>query len=384
MKNRNYLKIHDHKIDADNYILQMSIGEYYGIIKNSIFSNTYQRNRVLNSKSIYALLKTDLLIGCVMPPIVLAYNDTINESNNIIEQLKTSKTRPIILDGLQRTLTISDLINSKDESINIDSLKEYPIRIEIYTNLSRIWLLYRMLTLNTGQTKMSTRHQIEIIYSSYKKKCDVEGVKLLSQVDDNVPCQLGEYRFRDIVDGFTSFIQMDYLTLDRMDILENVKDMERLSNMQSESDLFNLFLNSYNQFVNYIHQNSGSQLQESIEELHLSKAPFGKSGVEIFNKSQALTGFGAAIAKIRSLGIINDFESLNSKISSIDVATINLGLQQLLIDLDNVRKYAKKIGNDQRFYFFHFFRNLFSDNEGSYNIENAANKAFRQYEREVL
>lgn len=38
--------------------------------------------------------------------------------------------------------------------------------VEIYFKINRFGNLYRMLTLNTGQTPMSLRHQIEILYGN--------------------------------------------------------------------------------------------------------------------------------------------------------------------------------------------------------------------------
>lgn len=64
--------IHDYRINADNYSLNMTISEYYELVKDCLNDNEYQRKRVRNSSSIYNLLKQDIIKGCVMPPIVLA------------------------------------------------------------------------------------------------------------------------------------------------------------------------------------------------------------------------------------------------------------------------------------------------------------------------
>lgn len=378
-----YLKIHDNRIGSDNYIFQITIGEYFDLMKGSLFNNTYQRKRVQNSKSIYALLKSDIITGCVMPPIVLAVNSEIDESKDILSQLDKFKENIIILDGLQRSLSICDLLKEKPEEA--EKIRLHPIRVELYTNLSKIWLLYRMLTLNTGQTQMSTRHQIEIIYSDYKNNSDIEGVKLITQLEDDTPSKIGEYNFRDIIDGFTSYIQMDYLRLDRLDILDNVKDIERLSKMESDINIFKSFVTAYNSFIAQINDSvSDDSLNDGLEDLHLEKSPFGTNIIKIFNKSQALTGFGAAIAKLRQLGDVSDFKNLENKIKMIDSATIQPGVLKLLKNLDDIRMYAKKIGNDQRFYFYYFFRALFSNDNENSSLEFAAKKAYNQYEREVL
>ena len=73
----NTLCIDDRRINARNYVIQLSIREYYNLIIDRLKDNEYQRKRVRNAGSIYDLLKQDLIKGCVMPPIVLAYCETI-------------------------------------------------------------------------------------------------------------------------------------------------------------------------------------------------------------------------------------------------------------------------------------------------------------------
>ena len=67
------------------------------------------------------------------------------------------------MDGLQRTFTIQEIYNQEDLE-NKDEVLKQVIRVEFYLGLNREGVLYRMLTLNTGQTRMSLRHQIEMIY----------------------------------------------------------------------------------------------------------------------------------------------------------------------------------------------------------------------------
>ncbi len=381
--------IHDNRINADNYMLQMTIGEYYSLVSDSLNDNEYQRKRVRNASSIYNLLKQDLKQGCIMPPIVLAYTDTIKNPQNILAELKEEKSHLKILDGLQRSYTIKEIFeeyNQNSKGIEVGSPLENPIRVEVYTGIRKLGVLYRMLTLNTGQTQMTTRHQIEIIYSDYKNNCDVEGVRLLSEVDSETPSTLGEYKFRDVVDGFTSYLQKDYLTLDRMDILDNIKNLERLSEEDMNVDLFNGFIGSYHHFVCKLNELYPYEKESEVlkYELDLIAAPYATSYIKLFNKSQSLTGFGNAIASLRDLGLLENINSLNSKIDSINGATAEMGFNNLILNLDKVRSYAKKIGNDQRLYFHHFFKKLFDTNEASYlDVNDSATRAFSEYQRVV-
>lgn len=380
-----YLFIDDKRINAQNYVIQLLLGEYYNLIKNRLNDNEYQRKRVRNAGSIYDLLKQDLIKGCVMPPIVLAYCKNISNSNNIVDILKGDPDGIIILDGLQRSYTIRDVVMDyeagkvpEEDGNPLNNL----VRLEIYTGINKLGILYRMLTLNTGQTRMTTRHQIEIIYSDYKINCHVHGVTLISEVDNASPRKLGEYHFRDIVEGFTSYIQEDFLTLDRMDILDNVKDLERLAKVTKEDTPFDDFLSAYHHFVCKINDCFEGELNR--DEMSLNSNPYALTAIGLFNKSQSMTGFGNAVSSLKSLEVINSFKDVDAAIDKIDCRTVEEGLYKIVENLDSLREKAKKIGNDQRLYFYRFFRRLFDKDESEFgNVLAAAVKAYNDYLRET-
>ena len=377
--------IEDKRINARNYVVQMPLGEYYELVKNRLSDNEYQRKRVRNAGSIYDLLKQDLIRGCVMPPIVLAYCEDIPEGEDVIDIIKRDREGIKILDGLQRSYTIRDVVNDyemgkvpQEDGNPLNNL----VRLEIYTGINKLGILYRMLTLNTGQTRMTTRHQIEIIYSDYKTNCLVPGVKLISEVDGQTPKKLGDYHFRDVVEGFTSYIQEDYLTLDRMDILDSVKDLERLARVTKESNPFDDFLYSYHHFVRKMNDCFGSELNE--DEMSLNGNAYALNAVALFNKSQSMTGFGNAVSSLKSLDVIHSFQDVDHAIDCIKGDTVEGGLYKIVQSLDALREIAKKIGNDQRLYFYRFFRRLLDKDGSEYgDVSAAATKAYNDYLRET-
>ena len=318
---------------------------------------------------------------------VESFNDPYLSISDYLNDIYTCKEAwEDLIDERGYLEEIFEEYNQNSKGIEVGSPLENPIRVEVYTGIRKLGVLYRMLTLNTGQTQMTTRHQIEIIYSDYKNNCDVEGVRLLSEVDSETPSTLGEYKFRDVVDGFTSYLQKDYLTLDRMDILDNIKNLERLSEEDMNVDLFNGFIGSYHHFVCKLNELYPYEKESEVlkYELDLIAAPYATSYIKLFNKSQSLTGFGNAIASLRDLGLLENINSLNSKIDSINGATAEMGFNNLILNLDKVRSYAKKIGNDQRLYFHHFFKKLFDTNEASYlDVNDSATRAFSEYQRVV-
>ena len=83
--------IHDYRINADNYSLNMTISEYYELVKDCLNDNEYQRKRVRNSSSIYNLLKQDIIKGCVMPPIVLALCKPLSCEKDIMKAMHNAR-----------------------------------------------------------------------------------------------------------------------------------------------------------------------------------------------------------------------------------------------------------------------------------------------------
>lgn len=382
-------RLYDNRINSLNILIEIELGEYFEISKDILKNNELQRRRVGSSSSIYNLLKSDLRQGCVIPPIVLALavdaKPKIDETDeNLVQLINSQKDKLIILDGLQRTYTIRDLVNELNEKKDPDteSILKNKLRVEIYLGINKLGILYRMLTLNTGQTPMSSRHQIEIIYSDYLR-ADINGITLLKEVDDQVPNNLGEYKFKDIIDGFTSYLDRDYLSLDRTDILDNIKSLEKLATENQDSDLFKDFLTSYDHFVKKINEiSNGWTLDE--ENIRLTGLAFGKNTLKIFNKSQVMTGFGSAIGKLLDFKLINEVRDVDAIIDQLQDDNIEEHLNTLITKLDDIRAVAKKIGNDQRMYFHFFFRELFDKKSDGYmDIGKSINEAFTQYERKT-
>lgn len=376
----------DNRINARNFIIETTLLEYYELSKNVLSNNEYQRRRVKSSSSVYSLLKEDLKRGCLMPPIVLAISEAIEEVNEdtLVSIISKNKSKLIILDGLQRSYTIRDLIQEmgKSDDPSKNSVFNNIIRIELYVGINKLGILYRMLTLNTGQTPMSTRHQIEIIYSDYAD-VDVDGIRLIREVDEESPRKLGEYKFRDVIEGFTSFLQRDYLTLERTDILDNVKSLEKLASIDSSNQLFEDFIRTYHQFVNKMNLIYSDDIQYYEGEIELERA-FGNNVIAIFRKSQSLTGFGAAIGKLIDLKAITSIGDIMSKLDSIVFTSPNETLKDMLYALDKVRDKAKKIGNDQRLFFFYFYKKLFDNQSDSYlDIKKTIDGAYNAYVRET-
>jgi hypothetical protein len=386
---------YDFKINAHNIAFELSKSDYLSIAKEIKDNNELQRKTVIKrSSSVYSLMQKDLKDGCLIPPIVLSL-EYDEENKNIFdlknkEEIKkyiiTNYLKIKILDGLQRTNMLLDVHESyksthqlNTEQHETSNFYKNNLRFEIYIGANRFGILYRMLTLNTGQTPMTITHQMEMLYADlYKeKKNNIILTRERDSESGNKKASLGTYKFYDMIEGMESYLQEDEFITDRFDILEYVKNMEKISKIKSNKDTFELFVETYHSFIEKVNLLFGDVKFEKDklgkEEFHLflGKKAFGETAIDIFTRSQAITGFGAAISNKE----IKDAAAEIQKIS-LD-SSPQEALDTLIIRLAEMGNTARGIGSSQRKFFKDFFFYLFDATEANFVIEKAVEKSFK-------
>lgn len=113
--------------------------------------------------SFYSRLRNDLKLGCVIPPITLAFitgdkKEKIGEKY-INEQIQNG----FVLDGIQRLSAIHRAAEEIEDEVSKAIFLSRTLHLNIIISPSMDKLLYRMITLNNGQKPMSPRHQIDIL-----------------------------------------------------------------------------------------------------------------------------------------------------------------------------------------------------------------------------
>lgn len=382
-------KLHDGRIGATNYLIEISIGDYIDLARSILKNNEFQRKRVSNSRTVYSLLKNDVVQGCVIPPIVLALSSSEPaelKTKTLYTTLKENVEHLMILDGLQRTHSLidieDDLLKKGDENARIQ-YRKLLIRCEIYLGINRLGILYRMLTLNTGQSPMSLRQQIEMLYLDYSKE-EIEGVTLAREVNATKAKSLHTFNFKEVIEGFNCYLERNELPFERADLLENIKSLEKLSQENSKNDLFREFVITFSKFV----ANASGLLNETQlpENMFDEGVVWGRTGVQIFKKQQALAGFGAAIGKLKDNSIISGFSDVLKSTENIEVGAEP---EQFLIEFNKAMRWisenAKKIGNAQRMYFQYYFREVFNPHgDGFLNLYEAIELALQKYKSQVF
>ena len=382
--------IADGRINAKNVLVEMTIKDYLVVGEKILEKNEFQRSRVQRTSTVYSLLRKDLKQNCTFPPIVLAlYADKV-KALGLDKDIQDSDLKTlfvpenlIILDGLQRTYNLQEVKDELTKMSDIETLNSYldkKMRVEIYIGINKIGILYRMLTLNTGQTPMSTRHQIEILYSDYLDT-NLEDIKLYKQVDRTVCKKIGEYQFDDAIEGFNSYLDRNESGIDRLDILDNIQNLEKLSEENNERDLFVDYLTTFNEFIKKMNELTNNWKYE--DQSDIIDTVFGKDILHLFNKAQMLSAFGAAIGKLKDNNIIKSFEDIKESIAALsfeDRDNINKQMFLFLNIFDKIKKNARKIGTEQRVYLKYFFLHLFNPNSDSYRLfDKTINEAYKRY-----
>ena len=135
--------------------------DYKYTLKNifPLINKLDEQRKILDSK-FYKRLERDILAGCLMPPLTLAFvskGHNIKTADELSGYVNRNIANGFILDGIQRLTTLE----RASEKENFNPNKEIFFNIIIADNKDK--LLYRMITLNNGQKGMTPRHQIEIL-----------------------------------------------------------------------------------------------------------------------------------------------------------------------------------------------------------------------------
>lgn len=382
--------LYDKRINSWNIFVQSTFGEYLSFADKINTNNELQRKRVKTSKTIYSLLKSDLESGCLMPSLVLATVGKLPVSpesisaENLLKYIQQKPNQVLILDGLQRTYTLLDAakeLKSKDDGL-YEQFCQYPIRIELYAEINKFGILYRMLTLNTGQTPMSSRHQLEMLYNDLLNT-EIDGVTLISDTLGKADPDDNEIVFQNAIEGFNSYMNRTALPIDRQELLENIKMLEKMSEEDTSSDLFKSFLECYIKLFTTLRKISSDHVIDAEEMNHyeITGSPFARKASKIFSTSQALTGFGAAVGKLKDFGIINGFQDIENLLSELEENNDGIEwMMELLVRMDRIRNTSKKIGNAQRTFFQFFFRELLNKEGDSFlKLQEAVVNGYDKY-----
>lgn len=162
-----------------------------------------QRN-VLMPK-FYKRLEQDILKGCIMPPITIAFiskEDWSGRDEDLKDFIMGNIQEGFILDGIQRLNTLHRVNESQHSELDLGR----PLFLNILVCPSMDNLLYRMITLNNGQKPMSAKHQIEILLDNLIIFDEGVGVAIRSEKDRTRLNLRGIFSKADFIKGYLAFL----------------------------------------------------------------------------------------------------------------------------------------------------------------------------------
>ena len=267
----------------------------------------FQRNTL--KSSFYDRLKHDIISGCIIPPLTIAFRLPQTDVETItVGFLMNNLDKAFVLDGIQRLNTINSIFDDdgfpKDKAIYLNIL--------ICDSMNK--LLYRMVTLNNGQKPMSARHQIEILANSI---IDFDNLPLLIQTEKskNIPHNKADAIMSKevVIKGYIAFIS-NSTNIDNQKIIESKMD-ELIAEKIMDASLPEQSTEYYDviKFVN-----------QQLENQSLNKW---------FSIPNNFIGFAAAMSQSFSYVSTISTEELQIKIgdfedafSFINVSKVNLGV----------------------------------------------------------
>lgn len=358
-------KTQDLRTNTNVLYAEILAKDYIELVGKEFDKFEIQRKRVEPKK--YSRLKSDFKNGALLPGITLAiefskvdkYLELI-EGNKFdeITSMLISKEEIYILDGLQRTYIINDII---DEGGKIN--EEQKLLLEIWFEKEINHLIYRLIVLNSGQKPMSMRHQVELLFMTLKNSLtkDIDGLELYLEKDGQIRSRPKKFAFDRIVNAYYSFLTKSPETDRDNLVVKKLNEDDILSSTETELNdnytSFKKYLNKYCELDSELFRvyNGSSELSNFknwFSEENTMKAFFAAvSKFKIDEKREAR--MDSALDKLlKSLkgetahNDIIDFKQFNDIKSGIDSKKSNVGVALRKTIMDGFREFFMNEGDE--------------------------------------
>lgn len=333
----------------------------------------------------------DIASGTVLPPLVIGLLLPSEKFDIITETIETGKELSIgvfhdiikdidkenisLIDGMQRTTAILEAISTSNEIL------KNTIRVEFWVVKNLNNLLYRMLILNTGQVPWNVRRQLEVLYSSIKKKISdsVPEATIYSIDDEKRRSSSSQYQGNAVIELFLVFGSRK----EKIELKERIaEEFTRIDFIETteKNDLMELFIRCFS-MLNQLDSILGTARKEIEEDEKKLKFI---NGMDLFSSQPARIGFMVALA-LKIIGRPGVDKNAEQQIASLDQISTNF---QLFIDklktLNNsellefmsfevlneiIDKPSTKVGDFERTFFKEAFTSLIEQNFEVNNLE---------------
>lgn len=200
------VKIFDTESDQviESFVATGKVTYEFALEKLLPLTTRFDAQRKLQDKKFYKRLQRDIVKGCLMPPITVAFVDkskTELSDRKVFEGFVNQNIDSgYILDGLQRLNTLL----SASEMEGFD--KKRPLHLNVIVSPSQDKLLYRMITLNNGQKPMTPRHQVEILTQEMFDFSDLNNISVQTEKERSEKITRGAFNLSDISNAYLAFL----------------------------------------------------------------------------------------------------------------------------------------------------------------------------------
>jgi hypothetical protein len=188
----------------DSYHLTGYATYYFALEKLFPLIDRYDQQRKIQDEGFYKRLREDIVEGCIMPPITIAFVDsdikTNCESDYLQIYINDNIEKAYILDGIQRLNAL------KKSSVNNNFPNEKNLYINFIISKSQDKLLYRMITLNNGQKPMTPRHQLEILSQELFDFSELKNMNIRTEKELSIKRELNCFKFSEITKAYLAFL----------------------------------------------------------------------------------------------------------------------------------------------------------------------------------
>ena len=287
---------------------QMSIKDYLQLVGEDFDRFAIQRRR--EKHRAYSRMKSDIMKGALLPPITLAVNperaeellplfkenDLLGLAKAIVEIGQVS-----ILDGLQRTYILKDLEKQGGEFVEGQKLL-----LEFWVEGKLQNLIYRIIVLNAGQKPMSMRHQIEVLFTTFRTilEGEINKLELIEEKEATRRTRPRKYALDRIVTSYQSYLSKSPEIQKENVVAQRLVEEEILSD--SEESLTEKF-NNFKKYLD-IYAQLDDEICRIYDGTHGGSIP---TGLAWFGSENVMNSFFAALS---------DFGSSDKRVERVDTS----------------------------------------------------------------
>ena len=307
---------------------QMPVSEYMLLVGEDFDKFSIQRRR--EKHPAYGRMKEDIKQGALLPTVTLSVDiERAHLVKQIVDQGNlTSLAEALvfpggvnILDGLQRTYILKDLVN---EGFQFKDGQTVHLEIRIEEELDN--LIYRIIVLNAGQKPMSMRHQIEVLFSAFKNtlQTHINGLELYVENEPARRTRSRKYALDRIATAYHAFLLKSPEVEKQNVVAQQISEESVLS--QDEQTLGEEFLLFRGYLEKYV------LLDDQICRVYNGTNGSLPTGTIWFGSENVMNAFFAAVSDfgsndVRKDRIVAAINRLNQTLTNAAAGTDPLGLE---------------------------------------------------------